>query len=415
MAIVKVGTYRNPPEDITDYEAIISHLEAYTRQVGNQGMILTEWTNTTNAPKIAMGSYISHGGVLYVVDTEDYVLPALSSDGTYYLRVAASGETLALEYITDLTGYVWNAIYNGLYHSDGKQVLPYQVVKNAALVEKWKITNLMQGGGFSTVRYDGVVKCESLEVTGALAVTGAISGADATIDGRSMVLAPHSSGAKEMFTAQSGSFRGLTIYNGDIYEAAGSVVHRHDGTTATILSSVTLPYAVYAMCFIDGNLVASDPTTVYRYSGFSNSLVSSFSKGAYINGIAWDGTDLWIIDYGVRAIHHYDGFSSTKLESIGLASILNDFGISNIDNMSGLVWTGKNFIFSVGLNVGSSDWNIFALDKTNSYIVDAYNAYTDVGNNHVSGLALLDNFIYFGNYVPSTPQPICRIPIRRAW
>lgn len=169
MAITKVGTYRNPPEDITDYEAIVAHLEAYTRQIGNQGMILTEWTNHTTAPKIAMGSYISHGGVLYVVDTEDYVLPALSSDGTYYLRVATSGDTLALDYITNLTGYVWNAIYNGLYHSDGKQVLPYQVVKNGALVEKWKITNLMQGSGFSRVRYDG-----------ALAVTGAISGESLT-------------------------------------------------------------------------------------------------------------------------------------------------------------------------------------------------------------------------------------------
>jgi len=168
MAIVKVGTYRNPPVDITDYEAIVSHLEAYTRQVGNQGMILTEWTNTTNAPKIAMGSYISHGGVLYVVEDEDYALPALSSDGTYYIRVAVSGETLALDYITDLTGYVWNAIYNGLYHPDGKQVLPYQVVKSGALVEKYKITNLMQGGGFSRVRYDGVLKCESLEVAGAI-------------------------------------------------------------------------------------------------------------------------------------------------------------------------------------------------------------------------------------------------------
>ena len=41
----------------------------------------------------------------------------------------------------------------------------------SGLYEKWKITNLMQGGGFSRVRYDGVLKCESL------AVTGAISGA----------------------------------------------------------------------------------------------------------------------------------------------------------------------------------------------------------------------------------------------
>ena len=103
------------------------------------------------------------------------------------------------------------------------------------------------------------------------------------------------------------------------------------------------------------------------------------------------------------------------MESIGLVSILNAFGIMATNNVSGLVWTGKNFIFSVGLNKGSTDWNICALDKTNSYIVDAYNAYTDVGIKNVSGLALLDNFIYFGNHVSSVPQPIYRIPIRMAW
>ena len=182
MAIVKVGTYRNPPEDITDYEAIVSHLEAYTRQVGNQGMILTEWTNTTNAPKIAMGSYISHGGVLYVVEDEDYLLPSLSSDGTYYIRVAVSGDTLALDYITDLTGYVWNAIYNGLYHPDGKQVLPYQVAKNASAIEKYKMLNPWQDDDFAVVDYLGRYHGRELHVTGAISgasvgVTGAISGA----------------------------------------------------------------------------------------------------------------------------------------------------------------------------------------------------------------------------------------------
>jgi hypothetical protein len=168
MAIVKVGTYRNPPEDITDYEAIVAHLEAYTRQVGNQGMILTEWTNTTNAPKIAMGSYISHGGVLYVVEDEDYLLPSLSSDGTYYIRVAVSGDTLALDYITDLTGYVWNAIYNGLYHPDGKQVLPYQVAKNASAIEKYKMLNPWQVDDFAVVDYLGRYHGRELHVTGAI-------------------------------------------------------------------------------------------------------------------------------------------------------------------------------------------------------------------------------------------------------
>lgn len=174
MAITKVGTYRNPPEDITDYEAIVAHLEAYTRQIGNQGMILTEWTNNTTQPKIAMGSYISHGGVLYVVEDEDYGLPALSSDGTYYLRVAASGDTLAITYTTNIADYSWNAVYGGLYHPDESQVLPYQVVKSGALVEKWKITNLMQGSGFNIVNYLGESSRQSVDVTIAEIAVGAL-------------------------------------------------------------------------------------------------------------------------------------------------------------------------------------------------------------------------------------------------
>lgn len=168
MAIVKVGTYRNPPEDITDYEAIVAHLEAYTRQIGNQGMILTEWTNTTTAPKIAMGSYISHGGVLYVVEDEDYALPALSVDGTYYIRVAVSGATLVITYTTNIADYSWNAVYGGLYHADESQVLPYQVVKNASAIEKYKMINPWQNNDFAVVNYLGRYYCRELHVTGAI-------------------------------------------------------------------------------------------------------------------------------------------------------------------------------------------------------------------------------------------------------
>ena len=168
MAIVKVGTYRNPPVDITDYEAIVAHLEAYTRQIGNQGMILTEWANDTTQPKIAMGSYISHGGVLYVVEDEDYGLPALSSDGTYYLRVAASGDTLAITYTTNIADYSWNAVYGGLYHADESQVLPYHVVKSGALIEKYKMLNPWQNDDFAVVNYLGRYHGRELHVTGAI-------------------------------------------------------------------------------------------------------------------------------------------------------------------------------------------------------------------------------------------------------
>jgi hypothetical protein len=164
MAISKVGTYRNPPEDITDYQAISAHLNAYTRQLGSQAMILTEWTNTTGTPSIAMGSYISHGGVLYIAQSEEAIaLPV--ADGTYYLKVEASGDTLVLSWISNLSGYSWNAIANGLYHADESQVLGYQLVVAGAVVEKWKITNLMQGSGFNVVNYLGETSTEEIEVT----------------------------------------------------------------------------------------------------------------------------------------------------------------------------------------------------------------------------------------------------------
>ena len=157
MAITKVGAMTDPPV-AGDYAILQAKLDAYAKQVGNQGMILTQWTNTTTAPKIAMGSYITHGGTLFIVDTEDFAVPAPAGDGTYYLKVAASGDTLVLSWVASTAGYTWNAIYNGLYHADESQILPYQLVKSGATLTKRKITNLMQGSGFVTVDWTGAMQ-----------------------------------------------------------------------------------------------------------------------------------------------------------------------------------------------------------------------------------------------------------------
>ena len=55
MAITNVGAMKDQPVAF-DYTILQAKLDAYAKQVGNQGMILTQWTNTTTAPKIAMGS-----------------------------------------------------------------------------------------------------------------------------------------------------------------------------------------------------------------------------------------------------------------------------------------------------------------------------------------------------------------------
>ena len=156
MAITKVGAMTDPPV-AGDYAILQAKLDAYAKQIGNQGMILTQWVNTTTTPAIALGSYITHGGTLFVVDTEDFVVQAPAGNGTYYLKVATSGATLAISWVASTAGYAWNSIYNGLYHADESQILPYQLVKAGATLTKRKITNLMQGSGFVTVDYLGAI------------------------------------------------------------------------------------------------------------------------------------------------------------------------------------------------------------------------------------------------------------------
>ncbi len=188
MAITKVGAMTDPPV-AGDYTILQAKLDAYAKQIGNQGMILTEWTQTSAVPNIAIGSYITHGGTLFVVDTEDFAVPAPAGDGTYYLKVAVSGATLALSWVASLAGYTWNAIYNGLYHADESQILPYQLVMAGGTLTKRKITNLMQVGGLMTVDYAGnVLGSANFGVSGAingasLGVSGAISGASLGVTG----------------------------------------------------------------------------------------------------------------------------------------------------------------------------------------------------------------------------------------
>ena len=60
MAITKVGAMTDPPV-AGDYAILQAKLDAYAKQIGNQGMILTQWTNTTTRQS-SYGCYITHGG-----------------------------------------------------------------------------------------------------------------------------------------------------------------------------------------------------------------------------------------------------------------------------------------------------------------------------------------------------------------
>lgn len=172
-----------------DWDKAMAQLTAVKKLLSGEQMILTQWTNNTTAPALARGSYLQHLGAIYVVDTEDYALPAMSADGTHYIKLTISGETLVPSYITSLTGFSWSAQHNGLYNASDEQVLPYSVIREGSAYGKRKILNLASSPNLlARVDYQGnlygnAISGASLGVTGnatvggTLGVTGAISGA----------------------------------------------------------------------------------------------------------------------------------------------------------------------------------------------------------------------------------------------
>lgn len=160
MSIEKVAQFVSPPASVGDYDAQNAHIQAFTRQVMGGGMALTEWNNDSVMPKLAEGTYLSHGGYLYQV-TANHVISGSPTDGTWYIRLSADGDTLVAEWISSVSGYTFNAVQNGLY-SGSYQAMAYQLVKAGDVLSKRKIMNLWQGSGFQTVDRLGAVRISSV-------------------------------------------------------------------------------------------------------------------------------------------------------------------------------------------------------------------------------------------------------------
>lgn len=227
-----------------DWDKAMAQLTAVKKLLSGEQMILTQWTNTTTAPALAEGSYLQHMGAIYVVDTEDYALPALSADGTYYIKLTISGETLVPSYITDLTGFSWSAQHNGLYNASDEQVLHYQVVKNASAIEKYKMLNPYQVNDFASVNYLGRYHGRELHVTGnatiggTLGVTGAISGATVNTG----------QGANELYAMN----QNVRTTDSPTFNTLGFTSLNPDSSVETSIqlsagSSYTLPKGAYAI------------------------------------------------------------------------------------------------------------------------------------------------------------------------
>jgi len=136
MAITKVTAPNSVPTAVSDYEAQNNHLIGFINQVNNQSFILTDPTGT-DAPNIKQGSYINHGGNLYLVDTEDYTPSGSPADGNVYIRVSGDA-TLTAEFITDISGYAYNQAYGNMVNST-YTLLPYLLVLASSAWTKYRL------------------------------------------------------------------------------------------------------------------------------------------------------------------------------------------------------------------------------------------------------------------------------------
>ena len=155
MALVRVAQYGSTPTVVGDYQAQNAHLQAFTNQLLTQQFILD---SGTAQPVIKQGTYVSHGGSLYIADA-DTAITGSPADGSVYIRVSGT-TSLTVEFVTDISGYTWNPVYTALT-STTYTLLPYLIVKASTVWTRYNFNpNNQQFGSLAS-----------------LAVTGAISGA----------------------------------------------------------------------------------------------------------------------------------------------------------------------------------------------------------------------------------------------
>lgn len=198
MALIRVAQYGSVPGPVTDYQAQNAHLQAFTNQLMTQQFILD---SGTAQPIIKQGTYVSHGGSLYVADA-DTSITGSPSDGSVYIRVSGT-TTLTVEFVTNISGYTWNPVYTALT-SGSYTLLPYLIVKASTVWTRYNFNpNNQQFGSLASLTVTG-----NSTIGGTLGVTGAISGASLNTGSGAMTF---DQGVK---TTDSPTFAQITTTNG---------------------------------------------------------------------------------------------------------------------------------------------------------------------------------------------------------
>jgi hypothetical protein len=297
-------------------------------------------------------------------------------------------------------------------------VLPYQVVKSGALVEKWKITNLMQGGGFSRVDYSG-----RFVIGTSLAVTGAISGESATVNevsvstkavlrGREMTYGFNGVTRREKeIDVASSSFRLSSIaWDGTYFYIFANGIIKRLNSEFNPIDSIDPPN-LSGMTWIDGKLITCYFSTIYVYDGFSTSLITSFpAPGDRCCGLGSKNGNLVSIDYATRTIYEHVGitesFNAFPIQD-ALASIHNSY------NLVGVCWTGENYIVAVGeYSIGSKWAELYSLSKDMTTIHDAISLESFGLSGKIAGLTIRGTRIYTCGTETVAPNYVYQIPMR---
>lgn len=133
MAITKMTQPTGgAPLTTDDYSNHVAINEQLINNLPKNTFLLSEW-DTLTEPEISLGVNIQHGGSFYKVDTADEAIAGAPADGRVYIKLAAAGaplgSILTATFVTSLAGYSWDNNYQGFYHADGSQILPFILVK----------------------------------------------------------------------------------------------------------------------------------------------------------------------------------------------------------------------------------------------------------------------------------------------
>lgn len=137
MAITRVdfptaGGAANFPDDYNKQNSYLSGLAIGLGQSLPRSIFDNIGSDTL--PNICIGAYIQHGGIFYVVDSEDYVITGSIVVGKNYISVrpAVGGATLTAVWVQSDSGYTYNNAYNGWYDANGYQLLKEYVYYNGS-------------------------------------------------------------------------------------------------------------------------------------------------------------------------------------------------------------------------------------------------------------------------------------------